>query len=106
MNVNPVSSQTSLELEAALQDPAREFKSPAEVATRLDWSVEERCSVLQQWKYDIGQLHVAAEENMPASDEQEPFTGSPERVTIGDVHKAIESLGMPTHSDSGPTKGA
>ncbi|MEO7386619.1 MAG: hypothetical protein ABIX37_06770 [Gammaproteobacteria bacterium] len=87
------------ELEAAMKDPGREFNRPADVAARHDWSVEERHAILRQWKYDLGQLHLATEENMPPS-------GKDATVTIGNIHEAMESLGVPTDSDSGPSKGA
>lgn len=84
---------------AAMQDPAREFAHPADVVARRDWSVHDRYAVLRQWKYDLGQLHVATEENMPA-------TGPVTPVTIGDIHAAMEALGMPTDADPVDSKGA
>jgi hypothetical protein len=99
-------SRQTYGLEAALQDPAREFSCPADVAARRDWTIEERYAVLSQWKYDIGQVDLATEENMPPSDEHMRFSDSQDQVTIADIHKAIESLGMPTDTISGPTKGA
>jgi hypothetical protein len=86
-------------LAAAMQDPGREFRRPDDVVARTDWSIADRFAVLRQWKYDLGQLQVATEENMPPGG-----PGSP--VTIADVHAAMEALGMPPGAEPAPTKGA
>lgn len=96
--MNEYSRQT-FALEAALQSPGREFSHPAEVAARRNWTVEERLAVLRQWRYDIGQADVATEENIPPGDKQLRFSRARSQVTIADVHKAIESLGMPTNTE-------
>lgn len=103
MNAAPDRDQV---LAAALKDPARQFRCPADVAVRDDWTVEQRHAVLRQWKYDIGQHDVATEENMLPGDQQLPAAVERRRITIGDVHKAIESLGISPNADSVPTKGA
>lgn len=87
------------DLAAAMQDPAREFVHPNDIVARHDWSVVDRYAVLRQWKYDLGQLNLATEENMPP-------TGPVSPVTIADIHAAMASLGMPLDADPVANKGA
>lgn len=44
--------------ESAMLKPAELYQSPQQVLAE-PWSPEDAFRVLRQWKYDIGQLHVA-----------------------------------------------
>lgn len=86
-------------LENAMLKPAAYFSKPDQVLTQ-PWSPEDKFRVLRQWKYDIGQLHVATEENMG------PPRPAPEPVSIAEIHAAMEALGYNPEANPAPTKGA
>jgi hypothetical protein len=93
--------QAMVTLEAAMLRPAASFKDPREVVAG-PWTSEQKYQVLRQWKYDIGQLHLATDENMgPAA-----ATAAGETVSLSDIHAAMETLGYKPEADSTPTKGA
>jgi hypothetical protein len=85
--------------EDAMLEPDRWFQHPNEILAEA-WSAEDKYRVLRQWKYDIGQLHVATEENM------QPDKPRADPVTLKQVHEAMEALGYAPDADAGPSKGA
>ncbi|MEO8445645.1 MAG: hypothetical protein ABI567_11630 [Gammaproteobacteria bacterium] len=85
--------------EAAMLSPSAAFQHPAEVVRQAGWSAEQKLRVLRQWKYDLGQLQVATEENMPPAI---PVMD----VSIRDIHAAMTALGYAPDTDPAPTKGA
>jgi hypothetical protein len=85
--------------EKAMLSPAECFAQPADVL-RESWTREQKYQVLRQWKYDIGQLHVATEENM------QPDRPRSDPVSVGQVHDAMEALGYAPDTDPVPSKGA
>jgi hypothetical protein len=50
---------------SAMKDPGRAFGSPEALETSPDFSGEQKHALLLQWKDQLQQLMVAAEENMP-----------------------------------------
>ncbi len=85
--------------ESAMLKPAELYQSPQQVLAE-PWSPEDKFRVLRQWKYDIGQLHVATEENMA------PAKPGPDPVSLEQIHTAMTQLGYDPDADRAPTKGA
>ena len=65
--------------ESAMLKPTDCYQSPRQVLLE-PWSANDKFRVLRQWKYDIGQLHVATEENMAAA---RPV---PDPVSLEQIH--------------------
>lgn len=57
-------------LEEILRDPAAAFSDPAEVLCQGRLSRDDKARVLKQWRYDLEQLQVAADENLLGDDDQ------------------------------------
>lgn len=87
-------------LESAMLKPAEIFRMPDQVLAE-PWNAEDKFRVLRQWKYDIGQLQVATEENMAPT-----VATRPEAVSIEQIHAAMTKLGYDPESESSPSKGA
>lgn len=89
------------EFDAAMQDVAKVYGSPAELIATDDLTRQQKLKLLQQWDYDLGLLLVAAEENMAG-----PGSGvTSERLRA--VRDAIKRLGVdaePEETASAPTK--
>lgn len=85
--------------ESAMLKPAEIYTSPRQVLAE-PWSPDEKFRVLRQWKYDIGQLHVATEENMG------PAKPTPDPVSLAQIHTAMTELGYDPATEPAPTKGS
>ena len=85
--------------ESAMLKPGHYFRLPRDVLAE-PWTDDQKFRVLRQWKYDIGQLHVATEENMA------PARTTPDPVSLEQIHEVIEELGLNPDGDPVPTKGA
>ena len=84
-----------VDVEKALLDPGLIFKTPDEVLAEKDLSPEQKIKILQKWEYDVRELQVAEEEGMKG----------PQPVGLGDVLRALRSLGAPADTErSAPTK--
>mgnify|MGYP001428858037 CR=1 FL=1 len=90
-------------LATAMSKPAECFRDPQEVLAEA-WTPDEKFQVLRQWKYDIGQLHLATEENMQPADS--PLERRQEPVSLKQIHAAMTALGYDPASDPVPSKGA
>lgn len=91
-------------LEKAMLNPGRCFSHPREVLVQ-SWNAEDKYRVLRQWKYDVGQLQVATEENMPPP-EGGSNVASPKPASLKDINAAMEELGFSATADPVPNKGA
>lgn len=54
-----------IDIEQALRSPTTVFEAPEQVLTTAELSTEQRCSILREWSYDLRELLVASDENMP-----------------------------------------
>ena len=76
------------QFDAAMQDVAKVYQSPADLLADDDLSRPQKLKLLQQWDYDLGLLLVAAEENMAGPDSGK----ASERLRA--VRDAIKRLGV------------
>lgn len=83
--------------DAAMQDVAKAFGSPAELLASDQFDRVQKLKLLQQWDYDLGLLLVAAEENMTGEGSQS--TG--ERLRA--VRECIKRLGGENDTEKSPT---
>lgn len=90
-----------VDMDAAMLDPGGHFKTPEDVLLEKGWTPEQKFKVLRQWKYDLGQLDVATEENMSSGGPQRRQT-----VNMAAINAALETLGYTPDGDPLPTKGA
>lgn len=82
-------------IEQALIDPAGEFNTPEELVMNEELSREQKIEILRRWEYDVRELQVAEEENMPG----------PQPIALDRVLKALRSLDAPSGpDDAAPTK--
>lgn len=84
-----------MRIERAFIDPAAVFRSPRELLQSADLSRAQKVELLRRWEYDVRELQVAEEENMPG------------RMPVGldEILEALRELGAeldPEHSP--PTK--
>lgn len=85
-----------MDVEKALRDPANQFAKPADVCEADGIARDEKIRILRRWEYDVRQMNVAEEENMPGNDDA---------VTLSDVLEALKALGYEPHTeDDPPTK--
>jgi len=54
-----------IDIEQALRSPSTVFETPEQVGSTAELTDEQRCSILRQWSYDLRELLVASDENMP-----------------------------------------
>lgn len=85
----------TVNLEAALRDPASVFATPEEVAAHAGLTLEQKIEILRLWEYDAAEAEVATEEGMPGGDDD----------LLRRVLLALDGLiGGTDVGDSGPTK--
>lgn len=60
-----------IDIEQALRSPSTVFETPEQVLSTPELSTEQRCSILRQWSYDLRELLVASDENMPPAPGEE-----------------------------------
>jgi hypothetical protein len=83
------------DLEKALLDPGKVFKTPGDVVQRPDLSRDQKVQILRRWEYDARELQVADEESM---------TG-PQTTSLEAILAALRSLGVESDPDrAAPTK--
>jgi hypothetical protein len=83
------------DIKQALLDPAAVFRTPQEVLEAQDLSRQQKIEVLRRWEYDVRELEVAEEENMPG----------PSGVELDEVLQALLALGVSIDTEhSPPTK--
>lgn len=64
-------SSTTIDLEAALDNPSSVFAAPEDVATHPGLSTEQKIDILRLWEYDAAEAEVATEEGMPGGNGDE-----------------------------------
>ena len=84
-------SYTSVEFEAVICDPAKYFKNPTDVLVDPNFNDTEKLRILEEWKLDLEQLAVAADENM---------TGGESGSLLGQVVSAMNVLQQKASSNS------
>jgi hypothetical protein len=89
-----IGNQATIDVEAALVNPADYFGDPTEVLHSQLLSRSQKLEILKQWELDARQLSVAEEENMAGGEES----------MVGRVSRAILALGGEEHSEGGTTK--
>lgn len=83
------------DIEIALINPANVFHTPQELLEVEDLSREQKIEILRRWEYDVRELQVAEEENMPGR--------SP--VALDEILQALRELGASIDTEhSPPTK--
>ena len=83
------------DIKRALINPADVFRTPQEVLEVQDLSRQQKIEILRRWEYDVRELQVADEENMPG----------PPGVGLDDVLQALHTLGAGVDTEhSPPTK--
>lgn len=84
-----------MRIERAFIDPGSVFRSPREVLACGHLSREQKIELLRRWEYDVRELQVAEEENMPG------------RMPVGldEILQALRELGAGSAAErSSPTK--
>ncbi|RUO63515.1 hypothetical protein [Pseudidiomarina insulisalsae] len=71
-----------MKLEDILKDPSAAYDKPQDVLDDDNLTHDEKCKVLEQWEYDIRELLVATEENMPG----------PEGYSLDEVQDVLRKL--------------
>jgi hypothetical protein len=84
----------AIDLDKAMHDPAAVFASPREVLAHAALSREQKIEILRRWQYDVIELDVAEEEGMRGG----------EKPRLGEIVRALESLGVELAGRSGPSK--
>ena len=83
------------DIKRALVDPAAVFRTPQGVLDARDLSRQQKIEILRRWEYDVREVLVAEEENMPG----------PLGVGLDEVLKALHALGAGVDTEhSPPTK--
>jgi hypothetical protein len=87
----------SIDLSAALQDPAATFASPSAVAEHPALSRAQKIEILRRWEYEASGEEVATEEGMPG--------GGDGSELLRRIMLALDGLiGNTEVTGSGPTK--
>jgi hypothetical protein len=86
--------------ETAMLKPSDCFRQPRDVLAE-PWTRNRKFQVLRQWEYDLGQLDVATDENMPPP----PPSLAHREVSLGAIHDAMAELGYAPESTPAPSKG-
>lgn len=84
------------DVEKAKLDPASVYSSPREVLSDSSITREDKIDILKRWEYDVREIMVAEEENMPADNSA---------VLLEEIIAALKELGAgPETKDFAPTK--
>ncbi len=84
-----------MRIERAFIDPGAVFRSPRELLQCADLSREQKVELLRRWEYDVRELQVAEEENMPGH----------MPVGLDEILEALRELGADLSPErSPPTK--
>ncbi len=84
------------DVEKAKLDPASVYSSPQEVLSDSSISREDKIDILRRWEYDVREIMVAEEENMPPDDSA---------ALLEEILAALEKLGAgPETKSFAPTK--
>lgn len=94
-----MANPTPIDLDKALDDPARVFDSPVDIFHRNDLSRAEKVAILERWERDERELMVAADESMNMHGEQ----GEAGR-TLAKIRAALRALGEDEKPDGVPTR--
>lgn len=70
---------SDIDVDNAKLDPTEYFEDPDEVM-QADISDDDKVTIFKQWEYDLRELLVAEEENMPADDDGESLHEKLQRV--------------------------
>lgn len=83
------------DIDRALMDPANVFCTPQKVLESQDLSHQQKIEILRHWEYDVRELQVAEEENMPGQS----------RIALDEILKALREFGAGVDTEhSPPTK--
>jgi hypothetical protein len=86
---------SKMDFEKAKLDPAAVFKSPQEVFSSQELSLEQKIEILQRWEQDATLMEVAEEEGMPG----------PQPKLLQPIRDALHALNYwPDTEHSGPSK--
>jgi len=58
-----------IDFEQIKLDPTEHFSAPEEVLASDELTTAQKIEILQRWKYDVCELQVAEEENMPSTND-------------------------------------
>lgn len=75
--------QSARDFDAVISDPAKYFQSPSEVLIDSDFRNDEKIKILEEWKIDLENLAIAADENM---------IGGESGALLGQVTSALNLL--------------
>jgi hypothetical protein len=84
----------TVNLEAALRDPASVFAQPEDVAAHAGLTLEQKIEILRLWEYDAAEAEVATEEGMPGGNDD----------LLRRILLALHGLGAADAGDAAPTK--
>lgn len=85
-----------VDYEKARARPSVHFDSPFDIVKEENLTLEQRVKLLRQWEYDLVQLQVATEENMPAP--------SREKSGLREVRAALRQLDARPDNHPGASK--
>ena len=91
----------SKNFEAMLVDPSEYFDRPADILAAATLSVDQKRELLKRWEYDIREMMVADEENMPDK------SGSSDELAhdrLPEIAAALSELGVDPDDTDPPTK--
>jgi len=90
-------TNSGIDLEAAMRDPAAVFASPEAVAAHPGLTREQKIEILRLWEYDASEAEVATEEGMPG--------GGDGSELLRQIILALDGLiGEADVGDTAPTK--
>ncbi len=75
-----------------ISNPATYFSSPMGIVDSKALQTSAKLIALKEWEFEVRQLEVATEENMPAT----------ATTTLQDVHNAMRALGQEPDSEALP----
>lgn len=89
------SFMNNIDVENAKLDPSEHFDDPKEVFDNPEINDDDKITILKQWDYDLRELLVAEEENMPADEEGETMH---EKMQL--IRECLQNLGASEDSES------
>lgn len=87
----------STDIENAKLDPTEYFDDPKQVLNHTDLESNDKVSILRQWEYDLRELLVAEEENMPADENGETLHEKLQQIRES-LYKLDATEGTDAHS--------
>lgn len=92
-----------IDIEQAIGSPTTVFETPEQVLSTAELTTAQRCRILRQWSYDLRELMVASDENMPAAGDGSGDSSDDNAAMLAQVDTLLHELESGSGESPAPT---